>query len=111
MNLSLKWISQARPDRDLTVFVHVVDAQGTILAQKDQPPLAGDYPTSAWEPGEVVLDHIDVPLPDDWIWSQAHGIEIGLYDPTTGERLSVIDESGQAAGNSVTLRIPAQSSQ
>ena len=108
MNLSLKWISQARPDRDLTIFVHVVDAQGTILAQKDQAPLAGDYPTSAWEPGEVVLDHIDVPLPDGWIWSQAQGIEIGLYDPKTGERLSVLDKSGQVAGNSVTLRIPAQ---
>ena len=108
INLSLEWVCKSKPGRDLTVFAHVLDEKGTSLALKDQPPLAGDYGTSAWEPGEVIRDRMVIPLPADSNGSSAHGIEVGLYDPTTGERLSVLDQFGQIVGDSVTLPMPAQ---
>ena len=63
INLSLEWVCESKPDRDLTVFAHVIDGKGTSLVLKDQPPLAGDYSTSAWEPGEVIHDRMVIPLP------------------------------------------------
>jgi hypothetical protein len=103
LRLRLEWVSQSSPDRDLTVFAHVVDEQGQILAQQDQPPLAGGYPTSFWGEGEVIHDWIAVPLPADWDGSEAAAISVGLYDSVTGERLPVLDESGHVGGDSVAL--------
>jgi hypothetical protein len=66
------------------VFVHVVDASGRLVAQGDGPPLGGAYPTSLWEPGELVED--------EYVLGAASGrVLIGLYRPDTGERLRTGD--------------------
>ena len=87
ISLSLEWVSESPPRRDLTVFARVIDGKGTLLAQKDQPPLAGDYGTSAWEPGEVIRDRIVIPLPVDSSGSGAPASKSDCPIPTTGERL------------------------
>jgi len=39
------------------VFVHLLDAEGNILAQADQAaPVYGWRPVSGWLPGEIVRD-------------------------------------------------------
>ncbi len=56
-HLKLAW--QAGPaglDADYTVFLHLLDNKGTIVQQWDAPPVGGWYPTSYWNPGEVVFD-------------------------------------------------------
>jgi hypothetical protein len=75
--VELTWLATGRPSRDYTVFVHVVDAAGRIVAQSDRRP---GYPTGIWDAGEQVADRHEL--------STAGGrVRIGLYDPTTGQRV------------------------
>jgi hypothetical protein len=73
-------------DTDYTVFVHIVDTQGTIWGQRDAMPVDGERPTSSWGLGEIVKDQheltIDVEGP-----REGYTIEIGVYVRETGERL------------------------
>jgi 4-amino-4-deoxy-L-arabinose transferase-like glycosyltransferase len=82
--VTLEWAALARPGADYTVFVHVYDASGTLVAQADNPPVARDYPTSWWDPGERIRDVHRVAAA---LGPGAYTVEIGLYDAESGERL------------------------
>ena len=100
-NLTLYWKRVAPVAEDYTVFVHVLDANGKIVAQRDQQPDSGANPTSLWEEGEAALDHYAFSLPADT--RGALRIEIGLYRADTGERLQVFDGTGSALGDHLEL--------
>ncbi|MFN8372465.1 MAG: hypothetical protein U0694_06265 [Anaerolineae bacterium] len=54
--------AQSQPPRDLSVFVHLLDAGGMIIAQGDQSaPVYGHYPLTLWQAGEVVRDIYPLP--------------------------------------------------
>lgn len=92
LRVSLVWIARAQPSADYTVFVHVLDDAGALLAQHDGPPQAGARPTSLWRPGQSVVDVHEFVLPAD---SAAGAITLvaGMYLPATGARLSFQDGS------------------
>lgn len=90
LRLKLYWQSVAQTDTDYTVFVHIRDETGALIAQMDRPPTNNQYPTSLWSPGEIIPDEVFVPLPDvqnldDYV------ILVGLYDFATGARLSIAE--------------------
>jgi hypothetical protein len=79
---------------DYTVFVHLVDKQGIPIVQPaDSPPLDGDWPTSAWQPGHTVADTRLVALPPD-LHAGRYDVRVGLYDPATGVRLMAWQPDG-----------------
>jgi hypothetical protein len=81
-------------ESDYMVFVHVFDpVSGLRAAQDDSMPLRWTYPTTFWEPGEVVRD--EIPLSLEEAPAGVYGIVVGVYDPTTMERLLVIDGTGR----------------
>jgi hypothetical protein len=86
--LTLYWRTEAPLPLDYTTFVHLRNAAGENVAQKDQPPLNGSYPTSLWDPGEIIADKIVIPLPDN-LPAGEYQLVIGLYDFQTGQRLTV----------------------
>jgi hypothetical protein len=88
--LTLTWKSLAATDLDYTVFVHILDTNGQVVAQTDQQPQNGAYPTSLWAPGEFVSDTYTFNLPPG-----TYSAELGLYVPETGERLAVTSAAGQ----------------
>jgi hypothetical protein len=89
LRLELVWQSRAVVERDYTVFIHAVDASGSIIAQRDVTPRDGSYPTSLWLPGEYIVDtHIFTDLP-----AEACIFQVGLYWQGDGARLPV----GQSA--------------
>ena len=88
--------------RDYTIFVHVLDGQGQLRSQADSPPMAGKYPTSVWDAGEVIEDIHTLSLPTD-LPAGEYRIAIGLYDPETGERAQVVDDNGKKMGGFVSL--------
>jgi hypothetical protein len=90
LKLKLYWRSESILTIDYTTFVHVRNEAGEIAAQKDQPPLQGAYPTSLWEPGEIIADEIIIPLPPGL--SGVYTLAVGLYDLRTGVRLAVAAE-------------------
>lgn len=80
IRLTLVWRAQRAIDRDWTVFTHALNAAGQVTAGQDNQPVNGTYPTSWWQPGEYVIDTYTLKAAPD------QPIEIGLYDPETGER-------------------------
>jgi hypothetical protein len=73
----------------------------------DRPPLGGDYPTSYWEPGEVIQDNLIVPLSsredsEDKLLPGELWLRIGLYRSDDGLRLPVLDSTGQIVADAVT---------
>lgn len=95
VQLNLYWRALAPLDRDYTLFIHVLDQRGATVAQRDLPPRAGDYPPSRWQPGELVVDQADLPLPA--LPPGTYRVEMGLYDAASGARLP-IEGAGGAAG-------------
>jgi hypothetical protein len=75
------------------VFVHVLNPQEQIVAQRDTEPMAELAPTTTWNPGEPIVDHHGIRLPTN-LSPQALRVAVGLYDPQTGARLPVRDEQG-----------------
>jgi len=100
--LTLYWQVTGALDRDYSVFVHVVDAGDKIVAQADAWPLQGFYPTSRWESGEILNDTHRLSVPAD-LQPGAYRILVGLYDPVSGQRLSVLDSAGNPAGTEVLV--------
>ena len=95
LQLRVCWQSIAQTENNYTVFVHLLNQSGEMVAQMDQPPLQGAYPTAVWDPGEIVPDDIAVPLPQALSGGE-YILEVGLYDPISGERLCVSDCSTDA---------------
>jgi hypothetical protein len=88
LKLTFYWRSESPLSLDYTTFVHVRNQAGENVAQQDQPPLNGAYPTSLWDPGEIIADEITVALPPE-LPAEEYKIVIGLYDFYTGQRLLV----------------------
>jgi len=99
ISVPLRWLALGTPTSDYTVFVHLLDAAGTLVAQADAPPLAGRYPTSAWAPGELVADPRQLRLPANLSPGRYH-IQVGWYLPATGARLPTVPP---APDDAVTL--------
>lgn len=75
INLSVDWVTATVPDHDLSVFVHLLDANGAVIGQGDQAaPVYGWRPLTTWGVGEVVHDIYILPNAPD-----ANSIEYGLY--------------------------------
>ncbi|MGI6375024.1 MAG: glycosyltransferase family 39 protein [Anaerolineae bacterium] len=86
LSVTLVWQALAPADQDLVVFVHLLGADGRVVAQHDGPPAGGERATTGWVAGEYIVD------PHTLQWSDAGytgpaQVEVGLYDPATGQRL------------------------
>ena len=90
------WQSLMQMAGDYTVFIHILNRSGDIVAQVDEQPLHGDYPTSYWQTGERIRDSHYVSLPTDLAAGQ-YEIHLGLYRLDTGERLPV-SATGSSGG-------------
>ncbi len=86
--LALRWESLRPVDYDYQVFVHLLNANGEKLAQRDGQPVQWMRPTSSWQPGEELVDRYGLLLPRD-LPQGSYTIAVGLYDPITGQRLPV----------------------
>lgn len=75
---------------DAKVFMHVIDASGTAIAQSDHQPDAGWFPTNYWQKGDVIDDHFEISLPAG-IPLNSLKFGFGMYDGQTGQRLAAID--------------------
>ena len=94
MVVTLYWRSAAANDAYATIFVHLLDSAGNILAQQDSPPVQGTYPLPVWTPGFIIADEHRLTLPAD-APSGPYRLAIGLYDPVTLTRWPVTTANGE----------------
>jgi hypothetical protein len=86
LQVTIHWHALETPDRNYHTFVHLLDADGAIIAQHDGLPAGGKMPTLGWLPGEYVTDTHRLQLPSDLPGGQ-YRLGVGFYDPVTGLRL------------------------
>jgi len=79
--ITLTWQVSQSLEADYTVFIQAWQ-QDKQIAGFDSPPMQGDYPTSLWTKGEIIVDVHPINLPND-----KYNILMGLYRRDTGERL------------------------
>jgi hypothetical protein len=88
--LALFWRATRPLPLDYTVYVHLVDAAGSKVAQRDVPPLEGRRPTSAWQPGDLVRDDQDLFVPET-VAPGTYRLLAGMYDAAT---MTPINDAG-----------------
>ena len=82
------WQPLSQPAVNYNLFLQLLDAEGALVAQHDNPPQGGYAPTSTWQPGIQISDRHGLILPPDLI-PGSYRLIAGLYDPATGQRLAV----------------------
>ncbi|MBE2197383.1 MAG: glycosyltransferase family 39 protein [Anaerolinea sp.] len=102
--LTLYWQTETAPDEIITAFVHVLDAQGEIVAQSDHWP--GGLPSNTWAAGQVIVDEITLDVPAN-LPPGAYALAVGVYLADNGLRLTVTDAEGTAvADDRLFLPVP-----
>lgn len=89
VTITLQWESLAQIGEDFTGFVHLVGPGGEDVAQDDQLPLDGRYPTRLWQEGIVVDDPYQLELPVD-LEPGVYELLGGWYRPASGQRLAAV---------------------
>ncbi|HSH02223.1 MAG TPA: hypothetical protein VLL52_06840, partial [Anaerolineae bacterium] len=82
----LYWEALAPLERNYQVFVHAYDGE-QLWAQDDGAPACDEWPTTRWEPGQLIVDPHRVVLPE----GAPEGVPllVGMYDVETLVRLGV----------------------
>jgi len=84
--LTTYWQVLSPVDEPRAVFLHLVDGSGRIIAQDDALGAPSDY----WRKGDILLQLLSINIPGG---IQPAGLNIGLYNPITGQRVPLIDGS------------------
>jgi hypothetical protein len=102
---------------EYSLFIHLWDAKRQrLIAQWSGQPMDSAYfvwyqvpgehidvayPTTLWQPGEMILDDRRLTLPED-VPPGDYELRVGLYDPISGERLPIL-ENGLPDGDSAWI--------
>lgn len=87
--VTLYWEALASTGRDLSVFVHLLGEEELLVAQRDTFPGLGRFSTTWLEPGSRWADRYVLQVPDTAYTPDTAQLQVGLYDPVTGERVPV----------------------
>jgi hypothetical protein len=93
VGLYLHWQTATPLTTSLKVFVHLIDADGQLVAQHDSVPALWTYPTDRWAVGEEVVDFHPLHF-DPTLGRGPFTIYVGLYDPQTGRRVPLSGADG-----------------
>lgn len=100
--LTLYWETLAKIDKSYKIFIHIINQQHQLIVQQDSMPVNWLLPTTVWEPTEVIIDQHILVLPPDTL-PGLYQVWVGMYDPETGQRLTITDEGGVALPNHAIL--------
>ncbi len=102
LTVRMAWQTEQVMDQSYSVFLHLLDSDGQIVAQRDAVPRDGQLPTSIWLPGEVVTDSY-VLQPAQPLTAGTYTLIAGLYDSTNWQRLPVESTQTSGSGDFITL--------
>lgn len=105
MEIILYWQASAPMDRDYSTFVHLLDENEIVVAQRDMFPGQGLWPTSQMNVGHVIASRYVLNIPKTAYAPSALIWEVGVYDRSTpGEpRLSVSSGGDNVRFGSIAL--------
>ena len=105
LKLHLFWEANGPTTRPYTVFNHLLNEQGELVAQQDNWSLNGQWPTTCWEPGSQLIDSYQIPLDAD-LPPGSYTLYTGLYDGRDFTRLPTPDGNTAVELTTITLPFP-----
>ncbi|TMC52333.1 MAG: hypothetical protein E6J26_09190, partial [Chloroflexi bacterium] len=94
VTLRLYWRMSGSVSRNFSVFVHLLDDNDVVVAQRDMYPGQGSLATSELTPDFAWRDYYTLRIPRRGVLPpQRLRWEVGLYDHSTGERLQTLTEN------------------
>jgi len=85
LSLVYTWYARTRPTAIYAVFNHLVDADGTLVAQADGWPQEGRMLSIQWRSGEYIEDSYALAIPPD-APPGPYTLYVGLYNAANAER-------------------------
>ncbi len=100
--LFLYWRALGPIRDDYTVFVHLLDQNGTLVAGYDKEPRRGAAPTSSWTLEERIVDAVQLFLPPGTPTGH-YQLQVGLYNAASGQRIGITDSTGALASDHILI--------
>jgi 4-amino-4-deoxy-L-arabinose transferase-like glycosyltransferase len=95
LTVELIWDARQPITSDFAAFVHLVAADGSLIAQHDGSPAYGYLPMPTWRTGQQIVDvHTLTPPPGDFR-TPAH-LTVGIYRREDGQRIPRLAPDGSA---------------
>ncbi len=104
LNVTLYWTAERPTTQPYTVFTHLIDNDGNIVAQQDNWPVQGNWPPTCWKSGSVIVDDYAIQLPAD-LPAGRYSLLVGMYDPA-GVRLLADDGRDHIPLGEIAIREP-----
>jgi len=79
LEVNLTWQALDRVPLNYATSVRLLDPTGRRVAQRDAQPRYGFFPTSAWEPGEMITDRRWLRIPKDLPPGEDYSLEVVMY--------------------------------
>lgn len=108
--LTLYWEPLSRSAQPYSMYVHLIDAQGVLIAQRDSHPGLGRAATTAWEPGRLFADPVQIILPEG-VAAGLVTFKVGLWEPNSGDYAWLLDATGAPIDSGLPfgqLRLPSR---
>ena len=102
ITIPLIWHSQQQNGAEWTIFVHILNEKGELIAQADGQAWQNSYPLTQWPLDLAIEDVRSAQLPDDYTQIQ---INVGLYNSVTGERATAVTPNNITADHLVLQKI------
>jgi hypothetical protein len=103
LEVTLYWEVTAEPPGDYLQFVHLIDEQGLMIAQRDTHPGLGRFPSSQWQVGDRFVDTVVIDVPEVAYAPALGMVSTGFYAPQEGYRLGVNAPDGAPLGDALEL--------
>ena len=94
--VTVYWRALAHTEQDLSLYLHAVLDDGSVIGKVDSYPGGGRLRTTTWLPGAIYADAYALELSELADGISRLRLEVGWWDYATGERLSAFDEAGRA---------------
>ncbi len=102
MNLDLYWTGLADMKASYTRFVHLLNQEGQLVAQQDGIPCGGQCPTSVWEAGQQVEEHVQLEVPAQAARG-SYTLAVGFYEQPSLRRLKTNEGQDRVVLDSITI--------
>jgi len=91
VEVELIWGAEQPLDASYTIFIHLLDSENVIIAQADDLPADGNYPTTYWGKNEIIVTHHTLLLQEEVMEGEST-LVVGFYQLENFVRLPRIGE-------------------
>jgi len=105
IELTLFWQSDGPSSRPFTVFTHLLDGDGQLVAQQDNWPVSGSWPPTCWRAGDMIVDRYMLSIPAD-VEAGRYRLVSGLYDAANGVRVQLQEGKDTIEFGTITVATP-----